>query len=592
MAQATKSDSRFKNEVWENNFLFDYIKQSYLIAADNIQKTVAEVQGLDPQTGRKVKFFTRQFVDALAPTNFVFTNPEVLKATVDSGGRNLIDGLHHLLDDLERGGGQLAISMTDYSAFEVGKNVATAPGKVVYQTDLMQLIQFSPSTETVWQTPLLIIPPWINKYYILDLREKNSFIRWATAQGHTVFVISWVNPDERYASKTFEDYMLEGPWAALNAIEQATGEREINVIGYCLGGTLLACLLAWLAMKGEKRVKSATFFTAMIDFTEPGELGVFVDEGVLANLEKKMAERGYLEGSEMATTFNLLRSNDLIWSFVVNNYLLGQGSVSLRPAVLELGLHPHAGEDAYVLPAQHVHQEPAGAAGRDHARGRAHRPEQHQGAGLLRVDHGRSHRALEEHLYGRQAAARAGEIHPRRLRAHRGHRQSTVGKQVQLLDRRQARRKRRRVAGESAAARRLLVAGVERLGEPVRRRQECPRGFPARASSRRSRTHRAPTRSCGWMRRRPHRTISIPPRRPVRRRRRCGRRTIPGRMPRPPRRICSPRQPARSRRLHPLRPAGNRARATRTLPAPALPPGSRATNPEANSLSPRGRGRG
>ena len=214
--------------------------------------------------------------------------------------------------------------MTDYSAFEVGKNVATAPGKVVYQNDLMQLIQFSPSTETVWRTPLLIIPPWINKYYILDLREKNSFIRWAAAQGHTVFVISWVNPDERYASKSFDDYMLEGPWAALDAIEQATGEREINVIGYCLGGTLLACLLAWLAMKGEKRVKSATFFTAMIDFTEPGELGVFVDEGVLANLEKKMAERGYLEGSEMATTFNLLRANDLIWSFVVNNYLLGK----------------------------------------------------------------------------------------------------------------------------------------------------------------------------------------------------------------------------------------------------------------------------
>ena len=325
VAQAAQSDSRFRNAVWENNFVFDYIKQSYLIAADNIQKSVAEVQGLDPQTSRKVKFFTRQFVDALAPTNFVFTNPEVLKATVDSGGRNLIDGLHHMLDDLERGGGKLAISMTDYSAFEVGRNVATAPGKVVYQTDLMQLIQFSPSTETVWRTPLLIIPPWINKYYILDLREKNSFIRWATAQGHTVFVISWVNPDARYAAKTFDDYMLEGPLAALDAIERATGEREINIIGYCLGGTLLACFLAWLGVKGERRIKSATFFTAMIDFSEPGELGVFVDEGVLANLEKKMAERGgYLEGSEMANTFNLLRANDLIWSFVVNNYLLGK----------------------------------------------------------------------------------------------------------------------------------------------------------------------------------------------------------------------------------------------------------------------------
>ena len=320
----SKSDNRFRNEAWQNNFLFDYIKQSYLIAAQNIQRTVSEVQGLDPQTARKVRFFTRQFVDALAPTNFVFTNPEVLKATLDSGGRNLIDGLHHLLEDLERGGGQLAISMTDYSAFELGKNVATAPGKVIYQNDLMQLIQFSPATETVWKTPLLIIPPWINKYYILDLREKNSFIRWAVAQGHTLFVISWVNPDEKLAHKGFDDYMREGPLAALEAIEKATGEKEANVIGYCLGGTLLACTLAWLGIKGRTPIKSATFFTAMIDFSEPGELGVFVDETVLANLEKKMQERGYLEGAEMANTFNLLRANDLIWSFVVNNYLLGK----------------------------------------------------------------------------------------------------------------------------------------------------------------------------------------------------------------------------------------------------------------------------
>jgi polyhydroxyalkanoate synthase len=324
VAEPPKSDTRFRSEAWTSNFLFDYIKQSYLIAADNIQRTVAEVKDLDAQTARKVKFFTRQFVDALAPTNFLFTNPEALKLTVETGGKNLIDGLHNLLGDLERGGGQLAISMTDYKAFRLGENVATAPGKVVYQNDLMQLIQYSPSTDQVWKTPLLIIPPWINKYYILDLREKNSFIRWAVAQGHTLFVISWVNPDKRLAEKGFDDYMLEGPLAAMDAIEKATGEKEINVIGYCLGGTLLACTLAWLGAKRQKRVKSATFFTAMIDFSEPGELGVFVDETVLANLEKKMAERGYLEGSEMASTFNLLRANDLIWSFVVNNYLLGK----------------------------------------------------------------------------------------------------------------------------------------------------------------------------------------------------------------------------------------------------------------------------
>jgi poly[(R)-3-hydroxyalkanoate] polymerase subunit PhaC len=324
VAAPAASDNRFKNEVWQNNFLFDYIKQSYLIAAQGAQNLVAGAEGLDPQTQRKVRFFTRQFVDALAPTNFAFTNPEVLTATLQSGGKNLLDGLHNLLGDLERGGGQLAISMTDYNAFKLGENVATAPGKVVYQNDLMQLIQYTPSTEQVFRTPLLIIPPWINKYYILDLREKNSFIRWAVSQGHTVFVISWVNPDERYAGKTFEDYMREGPLAALDAIEQATGEHEVNVIGYCLGGTLLACMLAWLAAKKQQRVRCATFFTAMIDFREPGELGVFVDETTVSNLEKKMAERGYLEGSQMASTFNLLRANDLIWSFVVNNYLLGK----------------------------------------------------------------------------------------------------------------------------------------------------------------------------------------------------------------------------------------------------------------------------
>jgi polyhydroxyalkanoate synthase subunit PhaC len=322
---ATKPDPRFKDALWENNFLFDFIKKSYLVTAQNLQQTVADVQGLDPQSARKVKFFTRQFVDALSPSNFLFTNPEVLKRTVETGGKNLLEGFNNLLQDLDRGDGKLAISMTDYSAFKLGENVATTPGKVVFQNDLMQLIQFSPSTPDVYKTPLLIIPPWINKYYILDLREKNSFIRWACAQGHTVFTISWVNPDERHVHKKFEDYLIEGPLAALDAIEKATGEHETNVIGYCLGGTLFACMLAWLtAKKQQQRVKSATFFTTLIDFSEPGELGVFVDENIVASLEKRMATRGYLEGSEMAGTFNMLRANDLIWSFVVNNYLMGK----------------------------------------------------------------------------------------------------------------------------------------------------------------------------------------------------------------------------------------------------------------------------
>ncbi|MGH6933769.1 MAG: PHA/PHB synthase family protein [Dongiaceae bacterium] len=317
-------DRRFTDAAWEENQLFDFIKQSYLLTARWMQQTVRDVDGLDDKTAKKVDFYTRQFVDAMAPSNFVLTNPEVLRATVDSQGENLLKGLKNLLDDLDRGKGKLHIKMTDLEAFKIGENIALTPGKVVHQTELMQLLQFNPSTEKVYRRPLLIMPPWINKYYILDLREKNSFIRWAVEQGFTVFVISWVNPDEKLAAKTFEDYMIEGPLAALDAIEMATGERHINVIGYCLGGTLLAATLAYMAAKKDDRVASATFFTSLVDFKEPGELGVFIDEVQLASLEERMSEKGYLEGGAMATTFNMLRANDLIWSFVVNNYLLGK----------------------------------------------------------------------------------------------------------------------------------------------------------------------------------------------------------------------------------------------------------------------------
>jgi polyhydroxyalkanoate synthase subunit PhaC len=317
-------DRRFKDAAWSDNQLFDFIKQSYLLSARWMQSTVRQVDGLDDRTAKKVDFYTRQFVDALAPSNFVMTNPEVLRATVESGGENLVKGLEHLLEDLERGRGKLSIRMTDLDAFALGQNIAVTPGKVVFQTDLMQLLQYTPTTETVFRRPLLIVPPWINKYYILDLREKNSFIKWAVAQGHTVFVVSWVNPDERLARKTFEDYMREGLLAALGAVEQATGERSVNVIGYCLGGTLLAATLAYMAETADDRVASATYFTTMVDFEEPGELGVFIDEEQLAALEERMSETGYLDGSAMATTFNMLRANDLIWSFVVNNYLLGK----------------------------------------------------------------------------------------------------------------------------------------------------------------------------------------------------------------------------------------------------------------------------
>jgi polyhydroxyalkanoate synthase len=321
----TKDDRRFKDAAWQDNQLFDFIKQSYLLTARWLQNTVDQVDGLDDKTAKKIDFYTRQFVDAMAPSNFVLTNPEVLRATIESRGENLVKGLQHLLADLERGKGKLSISMTDYEAFEVGKNIAVTPGKVVFQNDLLQLIQYAPTTPKVAKRPLLVIPPWINKFYILDLKPQNSFVKWAVEQGLTVFVVSWVNPDEKLAQKSFEDYMLEGPIAALDAIEKATGEKSANVIGYCLGGTLLASTLAYLsAKKKADRIASATFFTAMLDFAEAGELSVFIDEEQLDSLEAKMNERGYLEGSEMATTFNMLRANDLIWSFVINNYLLGK----------------------------------------------------------------------------------------------------------------------------------------------------------------------------------------------------------------------------------------------------------------------------
>jgi polyhydroxyalkanoate synthase len=324
IVEPPKGDRRFRDAAWNDNTLFDFIKQSYLLTARWMQSTVKDVEGLDDKTARKVDFYTRQFVDAMAPSNFLMTNPEVLKATLDSGGENLVKGLQNLLDDLERGKGRLAIKMTDMDAFRIGENIAVTPGKVVFQNDLLQLIQYEPTTETAKRRPLLIIPPWINKFYILDLRPDNSFIRWAVDQGHTVFVISWVNPGEDLAQKTFEDYMIEGPLAALDAMEAATGEREANVIGYCLGGTLLAATLAYMTAKGDDRVKSATYFVTMVDFAEAGELSVFIDEEQLAALEDRMKTTGYLEGRDMATTFNMLRANDLIWSFVVNNYLLGK----------------------------------------------------------------------------------------------------------------------------------------------------------------------------------------------------------------------------------------------------------------------------
>ena len=325
VAETPAGDRRFRHEDWRNRFVFDYLKQSYLITARHIYQAMSGVQGIDETQAKKVDFYTRQFIDALSPSNFVLTNPEVLKETLRSGGKNLLKGFNNLLDDLARGGGEkLRVKMVDDSAFRLGVNIAATPGKVVFQNDLIQLIQYAPMTKTVYKRPLLIIPPWINKYYIFDMREDNSFVRWAVAQGHTVFIVSWINPDARHAAKTFETYINEGTLAAIDAALQAAGAKDLNLFAFCLGGTLAAATLGCLAVKNSKQVASATFVATLIDFNQAGELQVFIDEHQVAALEKRMNQRGYLEGSDMATTFNMLRANDLIWSFVVNNYLLGR----------------------------------------------------------------------------------------------------------------------------------------------------------------------------------------------------------------------------------------------------------------------------
>ncbi|MDB5490312.1 MAG: Polyhydroxyalkanoic acid synthase [Micavibrio sp.] len=320
-----KTDKRFKSEKWDESALFDFIKQSYLLTSQWMNKTVHETRGLDQETQRKVEFYTKQFVDAMSPSNFLLTNPDVIQATLDSKGENLIKGFQNMMEDLERGKGQLKISTTDYSAFELGRNVAATPGQVVHRNDLIELLQYTPTTPDVYKTPVLIIPPWINKFYILDLRPENSLIKFLVDQGHTVFVVSWANPSAALNNKSFSDYMHEGILDALTAIERETGEKQANVMGYCIGGTLLTTTLAWLEAKGEAaRIRSATFLTTLIDFRNSGDLQVFIDDEQIAALEASMKDKGYFDAKSLKDTFSLLRANDLIWSFVVNNYLMGK----------------------------------------------------------------------------------------------------------------------------------------------------------------------------------------------------------------------------------------------------------------------------
>ncbi|QQO21712.1 class I poly(R)-hydroxyalkanoic acid synthase [Bradyrhizobium diazoefficiens] len=317
-------DKRFADPEWKSNQFFDFVMQLYLLTTKWAQELVRDAEGLDPQTRRKAEFYVQQVTNALSPSNFVLTNPEVLRETVASSGENLARGLTMLAEDIAAGKGMLKIRQSNPDNLVVGVNMATTPGKVIYQNEMMQLIQYSPTTETVLRTPLLIVPPWINKFYILDLKPEKSYIKWCVDQGITVFVISWVNPDKRLGNKSWEDYMKEGLLTAMDVIEKITGEMKVHTAGYCVGGTMLATTLAWLAEKRRQRVSSATFFAAQVDFTHAGDLLVFVDEEQIAALEQDMKAAGVLEGSKMAMAFNMLRSNDLIWSYVVSNYLKGQ----------------------------------------------------------------------------------------------------------------------------------------------------------------------------------------------------------------------------------------------------------------------------
>jgi len=328
VVEPNEDDRRFLDGAWTGVPWFDYLKQSYLLYAEFIGECFNGDTDLSESDAEKLHFFSQQWLNAIAPSNFAMTNPVVIKEAVETNGASLVNGYKNFLRDWEQSNGQFRVTLSDPDAFQLGKNIATTPGKVVYQNDFIQLIQYLPTTDKTYREPLLVIPPWINKYYIMDLRPENSLLKYWVEQGHTVFVVSWINPDESYAEKTFEDYMLQGAYAAVDAIEKATGEKRINAVGYCIGGTLLAATLAHMAATGNERIKSATFLTTLIDFSDPGEIRAFIHEPQIRNLESQMEKTGYLEGSAMASAFSMLRANELIWNAVVNYYLMGKETIA------------------------------------------------------------------------------------------------------------------------------------------------------------------------------------------------------------------------------------------------------------------------
>ncbi|WP_339020412.1 class I poly(R)-hydroxyalkanoic acid synthase [Aeromonas salmonicida] len=324
-----RSDRRFKDDAWRDQPLYDYLKQSYLLTAKHLLASVDALEGVPQKSRERLRFFTRQYLNAMAPSNFLATNPELLRLTLESDGQNLVRGLALLAEDLERSADQLNIRLTDESAFELGRDLALTPGRVVQRTELYELIQYSPTTETVARTPVLIVPPFINKYYIMDMRPQNSLVAWLVAQGQTVFMISWRNPGGEQANIDLDDYVVDGVIAALDGVEAATGEREVHGIGYCIGGTALSLAMGWLAARRQKqRVRSATLFTTLLDFSQPGELGIFIHEPIIAALEAQNEAKGIMDGRQLAVSFSLLRENSLYWNYYIDSYLKGQSPVA------------------------------------------------------------------------------------------------------------------------------------------------------------------------------------------------------------------------------------------------------------------------
>ena len=466
VAKPDPRDKRFADPEWSSNQFFDFLKQAYLLSTDWANKLVADAGGLDPRERHKAEFYMRQIANAIAPSNFVLTNPELLRETLTSNAENLVRGMHMLAQDIEAGGGDLRIRQSDSSRFEVGTNLALTPGKVIYQNELMQLIQYAPTTEKVLKIPLLIVPPWINKFYILDLTPDKSFIKWCVDQGVTVFCVSWVNPDEHLAERGFADYMQKGPLQALDVVEEITGEPAPHTIGYCVGGTLLAITLAYLAAKGRERVKSMTLFTAQVDFTYAGDLKVFAaDEAQIAMVERQMAERGYLARQEDGECVQSAAFERPDLALCDQQLPQGPRADAVRPALLELRRNAHAQGQPFVLSARML----PGERSRQRRHG-ARRPTDRSQAGqrpdLQSGDPRRSHRAGTFGLFWLIVLPRTGALCAGRIRAHRRRRQSALQAEVPALDRGPtARRRPRKLAQRSAGAPGFVVARLARVAQ-------------------------------------------------------------------------------------------------------------------------------